>query len=283
MTNGLLDSSHSRVILITGASSGIGHATAKLLIDRGHTVYGTARRAELMDDLVAAGGHAFQLDVTDDDSVARGVQRVLDEQGRIDGLFANAGYCLLGPAELCAPEQIQRQFDVNVVGTGRAVAAVLPHMRERGRGNIAITSSAAGHVAVPCMPWYCATKHAQQGFADGLRTEVRPFGIQVSVIEPGYIRTDIADASLSTLDEAEAHRQAAAYRPLMERFRRGWQARISGGASPDTIARVAAHALTARRARRRYHPNFEARAAFWLKRFAPARLVETVAARSALD
>ena len=264
----------SKTILITGASAGIGHATAKALIGRGHNVYGAARRVHLMDDLVEAGGHALEMDVTSDESVQAGVEQVVKESGRIDGLFANAGYCLLGPVELLPSEEVSRQFETNVVGTGRAISAVLPHMRRQGSGNIAITSSAAGHVSMPGMAWYPATKHAQQGLADGLRMEVKEFGINVSLIEPGYIDTGIDDASLGYLDLALQHPEADAYRTQIENFRRNWSEGIDSGASPETIASVAVEALTSSRPRRRYHPNRDARMAIAMKRFAPAALLD---------
>jgi NAD(P)-dependent dehydrogenase (short-subunit alcohol dehydrogenase family) len=246
------------------------------LLKEGHIVYGAARRTELMKDIVAAGGHAIHMDVQDDASVQAGVDQVIAEQGRIDSLFANSGYCLLGPAELCSTEEVTRQFDVNVVGMGRVVAAVLPHMRKQGGGNIAITSSGAGHVSSPGMPWYPATKHAQQGYAGGLRVEVKPFGIKVALIEPGYIDTDIDNASLPTLDMADAHPEADAYRGLLAKFRKTWSDGINNGASPDTIAKVAVHALTSDKPKRHYHPNADARGAIFMKRFLGDAVVDRV-------
>lgn len=270
----------SKVILITGASTGIGHASAKALIAAGHTVYGGARRVHLMDDLVAAGGHAIDLDVTNEASVQSAVDTVVSEQGRIDGLFANAGYCLLGPVELLPTEEVMKQFDTNVIGMGRAVSAVLPHLRRQRSGTIAITSSAAGHVSMPGMPWYPATKHAQQGFADGLRMEVAQFGIKVVLIEPGYIDTDIDNASLPYLDLALAlaHPEADAYRTQIDNFRKNWSEGIDNGASPDTIAKVVVQALGTDKPKRRYHPNLDARAAIAAKRLLGDRVVDRIVA-----
>ena len=265
-----------KVILITGASTGIGHASAKALIAEGHTVYGGARRVELMDDLVAAGGHALHLDVTDDASVQAAVDTVIANEGRIDGLFANAGYCLLGPVELLPSEEVTKQFDTNVVGMGRAVSAVLPHMRAQGSGTVVITSSAAGHVSMPGMAWYPATKHAQQGYADGLRLEVAEFGIKVALVEPGYIDSDIDNASLKYLDLALEQPGAEAYGTQIENFRRRWSKGIDNGASADTIAKVVVKAFNARTPKRRYRPNADARGSVFAKRVFGDRLLDRV-------
>ena len=266
----------SKVILITGASTGIGHASAKMLIEAGHVVYGGARRTELMDDLVQLGGHAIDMDVTSDASVQAGVDRVIAEQGRIDGLFANAGYCLLGPVELLPTNEVTSQFDTNVVGMGRVVSATLPHMRKQGSGTIVITSSSAGHVSLPGMPWYAATKHAQQGYADGLRMEVKEFGINVVLIEPGYVDSDIDNASLPYLDLALEQPDADAYTRQIENFRANWSKGIDDGASPDTIAAVVKKAFESRKPRRRYRPNADAKAAVNMKRFVGDWLLDRV-------
>ncbi len=263
-----------RVALVTGASSGIGHESALALIDAGFTVYGGARRVQLMDDLVAKGGHALEMDVTSTESVNEGVERIMAEQGRIDALFANAGYCLLGAVENLPIEEVSKQFETNVVGIGRAIKAVLPHMRAQGAGRIAICSSGAGHVSVPGMAWYPATKFALQGLGEGLRMEVKPFGITVSLIEPGYIRTHIDDASLPYLDLAAQDPGAEAYNEQRETFREKWSRGIKEGADPGTIAKVVVHALTSKRPKKRYHPNRDSRMAYWLKRITGDAVVD---------
>jgi NADP-dependent 3-hydroxy acid dehydrogenase YdfG len=268
-----------KVILITGASSGIGRASALSLVARGHTVYGAARRTRLMDDLAAAGGHVMHMDVTDDESVRAGVNRVFEEQGRIDALYANAGYCLLGAVENLPIDEVTRQFDTNVVGVGRAVKAVLPHMRAQRSGTIAICSSGSGHVSMPGMAWYPATKFALQGLGDGLRAELRPFGIHVTLIEPGYTDTNIDDASLPYLDLAASHEAAGAYARQREHFRRTWSKGVEEGASPATVAKAVVRAVEATRPRRRYHPTLDARAAYWARRLVPTALIDRVIAR----
>jgi len=255
-----------KVILVTGASSGIGHASSLALIRQGHLVYGAARRLRLMDDLVAAGGRAIEMDVTDDDSVLTGVDRVISEQGRIDGLFANAGYCLLGPVECLPPREVTRQFDVNVVGVGRVVQAALPHMRQNRSGTIAICSSAVGQVSLPGLAWYAASKFALEALGDGLRMELKPFGIRVTLIEPGYIDTPIDEASLPYLELAGRHPAAGGYATQIANFRKRWSAGVDHGASPETIATVVVRAFAAANPQRRYHPNRDARLVIAAKR-----------------
>ncbi len=258
---------NKKVVFITGASAGIGYASAKMLLQKGFTVYATARRLELMKELEQQGAKIMKCDVTKDEDIQNVVNTIIQNEGRIDVLFANAGYCLLGPVELHSSEAVSQQFDVNVVGCGRAISAVLPHMRKQKSGRILITSSAAGHVSMPGMPWYPATKHAQQGLADGLRMEVKEFGINVSLIEPGYIDTDIDNASLPWLDKAEQHDNASAYAHQMKTFRKKWSTGIDKGASADTIAKVVLHAASSKKPKRRYHPNMDAKAAIFMKRW----------------
>ena len=256
-----------KVVFITGASTGIGHASAKMLLQNGFTVYATARRVELMKDLEKQGAKIMKCDVTKDEDIKNVVDTIIGNEGKIDVLFANAGYCLLGPVELHSSEAVSQQFDVNVVGCGRAISAVLPHMRKQKSGRVIITSSVAGHVAMPGAVWYPATKHAQQGLAHGLRMEVKEFGINVSLIEPGYIDSDIDNASFPWLDKAEQHPNASAYAHQMKTFREKWGTGIDKGASPDTIAKVVLDAAASKKPKRSYHPNTDAKAGLFMKRW----------------
>lgn len=222
------------------------------------------------------------MDVTDDAEVRVGVERVMDEQGRVDGLYANAGYCLLGPVELHTSASVQQQLDTNVVGVGRVVRAVVPHMRAQGAGRIAICSSAAAVVAVPGMAWYVASKSALEGLADALRMELAAFGVSVSLVQPGFVATGIADASRPTLDAAGAEPAAGAYRSQMDRFWSVWATRTRAGADPATVAAAVEKALTSPRPRRRYRPNPDARLAAVVARVAPGAVVERVLAREVL-
>lgn len=177
------------VALVTGASSGIGAATARTLQSLGHVVHGAARRTDRLADLETEGVHPLALDVTDEASLQAGVAAVLEHSGRIDVLVNNAGYGSYGAIEDVDPAEAQRQFDVNVFGAMRLTQLVLPHMRAQGGGTVVNISSMGGRFHTPLGGWYHATKFALEALSDALRVEVAPFGIDVVVIEPGGIAT----------------------------------------------------------------------------------------------
>ena len=254
-----------KTVFITGASTGIGHASAKTLLENNFKVYATARRTHLMKDLEEMGAIVMHCDVTKDEDVQNVADTIIKNDGKIDVLFANAGFCLLGPVELHSIEDVKHQFDVNVIGNARAFKAVLPHMRKERSGRVIVTSSVAGHVSMPGAAWYPATKFAQQGVVDGLRMEVKDFGINVSLIEPGYINSDIDNASFPYLEKCEKHPNAADYAEQMKTFREKWGKGIDNGASPDTIAKAVLHAATDKNPKRRYRPNIDAIAAVFMK------------------
>ncbi|MEL6194664.1 MAG: oxidoreductase [Bacteroidota bacterium] len=189
-----------QVILITGASSGMGKDTALRLLTEGHIVYGAARRVEKMQDIVKAGGYALALDVTDQESVKKAAERVIQEQGRIDVLWNNAGYSLSGAVENITYEEARHQFDVNMFGVAEMTKAVLPTMREQGSGKIINTSSIGGKIHMPVLAsWYHASKFALEGWSDALRMELEPFGIEVVVLEPGGVSTEFVDVLSKSL------------------------------------------------------------------------------------
>jgi len=197
-----------KTVLITGSSSGIGRATAEAFLDEGWTVYATARDTEDIEDLADAGCETQELDVTDADDVDAAVDRVVEEEGRIDCLVNNAGYGQFGPLEEVPVEDLHAQFDVNVYGPHRMARAVLPHMREQGEGTIVNLSSVAGRVATPGMGAYCGSKFALEAMSDALRGEVDQFGIDVVVIEPGPVQTNFSDRAgdeVDTTDRSEAY------------------------------------------------------------------------------
>lgn len=266
-----------KVAFITGASTGIGHASAKLLQENGFKVYATARRVELMKDLEGLGATVMHCDVTDSDEVQKTVDTIIEKEGQIDVVFANVGYCLMGPIELQSVEALQKQFDVNIFGMHRQLAAVLPHMRKRGQGRVLITSSSAGHISMPNLGWYSSTKYVQQAVGDSLRGELKPFGLSVSLIEPGYTDTDIDNASLYTLDECEKHPEAnEEYRRQISNFRKRWSKGIDDGAKPELIAKAVLRAATDAKPKRRYSPSMDAKMSKFMRRFLPAGLLENV-------
>ena len=176
-----------KVVLITGASSGIGRATAELLTSRGYRVFGTARNPDTVVPL--QGVELLPLDVRDDGSVQAGVETALSRGGRIDVLVNNAGYAVVGAIEETSPSEAQALFDTNVFGVLRMVRAVLPAMRRQGSGTIVNTSSVLGFLPAPFMGLYASTKHALEGLSESLDHEVRGFGIRVVLVEPGFTKT----------------------------------------------------------------------------------------------
>ena len=180
----------NKVILITGASSGIGFDAAQTLAKQGHRVYAAARRVDLMEPLKAYGVQVVKMDVTDEASMCQGVEILMQAEGRIDVLVNNAGYGSLGAIENVPIEEARRQLEVNVFGLARLTQLVLPYMRKQGSGRIINTSSIAGKMVIYLGGWYNVTKYSVEALSDALRMEVKPFGIDVVKIEPGAIKTD---------------------------------------------------------------------------------------------
>jgi len=218
-----------KTVLITGASSGFGKATAELLAGQGYRVFGTSRYGNGMD---AAGYEMLTLDVRDDDSVRRCVDAVLAKTGRIDILINNAGYELAGALEETAVDEAKAQFETNFFGVLRMTNAVLPVMREQGEGRIINIGSLAGLVAVPFHGMYSASKYALEGYTEALRLEVRPFNIQVSLIEPGFSSTNLARSG------KQSSRLISAYSPMRERIFPAFTEAVQTGQQPEAIARL---------------------------------------------
>lgn len=176
-------------VLITGCSTGIGRATADLLLKAGYTVYATARRPETLAELAVAGAQTLALDVTSEESMAAAVGEVERAHGAVGTLINNAGYGEYGPIEEADLDAVRRMFETNVFGLARMIQLVLPGMRTAGGGLIVNIGSMGGRIAFPIGGYYHATKYAVEGITDALRNEVREFGIDVTLIEPGPIRT----------------------------------------------------------------------------------------------
>lgn len=183
-------------VLITGASSGIGAATAALLAGNGYRVWGTTRNLSKLPADADKAVRFVEMDVNDDDSVRRAVAQVLEEAGQIDVLVSNAGYGIYGSIEDVPIEMAKAQFETNVFGTLRVIQAVVPGMRERREGTIILMSSLAGKLVIPFQTHYSASKYAIEAFTEGLRQELRPFGVKVACIEPGDIKTNFNDATV---------------------------------------------------------------------------------------
>ena len=248
------------VALITGCSSGIGRATAQHLAGRGHTVYATARREESIADLAALGCRTLALDVTDEASMAAAVDRVVAEEGAVGALVNNAGYSLSGAIETVDMDDVRRQFETNVFGLIRMCQLVLPSMRARGAGRIVNMSSMGGNFTFPGGGIYHATKHAVEAVSDALRFEVKGFGVDVVVIQPGLIRTEFASTAAAAVpggDGPYAEFNASVARSTREVYEKGPLARLGGG--PEVVAQAIEQAITAPRPKIRYRVTPSAR------------------------
>lgn len=190
-----------KVILITGASSGMGKVTAEELIKDGHTVYCTARDLENMKDLKKQGGKLLKLDVTNKKDCEKAVSIIIKDEKKIDVLWNNAGFGLYGPVEEVDIDKARYQFEVNLFGLAQLTQFVLPHMRKEKSGTIINTSSMGGKMYTPLGAWYHGTKHALEGWSDCLRLELQEFGIHVVILEPGLINTGFGSVVIKNIQK----------------------------------------------------------------------------------
>ncbi len=234
------------VVLITGCSTGIGRATAERLARAGHTVYATARKLEAIADLESVGCRTLALDVTDEASMQAAVDTVVAEQGAVGALVNNAGYSQSGAVETITMEELRRQFETNVFGLVRMCQLVLPAMREAGRGRIVNISSMGANFTFPGGGAYSATKYAIESLSDALRFEVKGFGVEVSLIQPGLIRTEFAASAKAGIDPADGPYgafNAGVGKITEETYEKGPLARLGG--EPDDVAQAIEAAITA--------------------------------------
>lgn len=270
-----------RVALVTGASSGIGEAAALALIDRGFVVYGGARRVERMSALADRGARVLALDVTDGASTAATVERIRSEAGRLDVLVNNAGYGSYGALEDVPLDEARRQFEVNVFGLARLTQLVLPMMREQRSGRIINISSIGGRIYEPLGGWYHATKFAVEGLSDSLRMELAPFGIDVTIIQPGAIRTEWNTISR---DGLMATSGKGPYAELAESLRKGMAAadeeRTAG--TPADVAKAIVRAATATRPKTRDAVPGVAKLIVGMRRVLSDRVLDRVIRRALL-
>jgi len=248
----------NKIALITGASSGMGKSAANILSKQGYTVYGAARRLEEMQDLKDKGMSIVSLDLTQDESIVACVDMILEKEGRIDILINNAGYGSYGAVEDVPIEEAKRQFEVNMFGLARITQLVLPKMRDNGFGRIVNISSMGGKIYTPLGAWYHATKHAVEGWSDCLRLEVKPFGVDVVVVEPGGIKTPWGTIAADNLRKTSGK---GAYSTFANNVADGMQKIYSDNSltDVDVLGSVIAKAATVEKPKTRYVKGYMAK------------------------
>jgi len=260
-----------KVTLVTGASSGIGAATARRLHAAGCLVYAGARRVERMQQLDQAGIRVRPLDVTNDSSMTGVIDEIIADNGRVHVLVNNAGYGSYGSVEDVPLAEARYQLEVNLIGMARLTQLVLPHMRAAGTGKIVNVSSMGGHFGEPLGAWYHASKFAVEGFSDSLRLELHEFGIDVIVIEPGAIRTEWGGGAV---ESAERYSGNSVYGPQVRAMRALYSHAERRGSQPEIVADVILKAITADRPRARYAVPFTAKAIIAAMNLVPDRLMD---------
>ncbi|MEU8201426.1 oxidoreductase [Streptosporangium sp. NPDC049046] len=274
-----MTSTKNKTALVTGASSGIGEATALKLLQLGYDVYGAARRVDRLKTLADRGVRPLAMDVTDTGSMTSGMEEIIAATGRIDVLVNNAGYGSYGAVEDVPMKEARTQFDVNVFGAIELTRLVLPHMRAQHSGTIVNVTSMGGKIHTPLGGWYHGTKFALEALSDCLRLEVKPFGIDVVVIEPGGIATEWGGIAAEKLKEASGTgpygAQAAAVSKSLSS-----PANARRNSPPTVIADTVAKAVTARRPKTRYTAGFGAKPLILTRRLLPDRAFDALISRA---
>jgi NAD(P)-dependent dehydrogenase (short-subunit alcohol dehydrogenase family) len=264
----------SKAVLITGCSSGIGRATAVRLAKKGWTVYASARRPESIADLAEAGCRTLRLDVTDAESMRAAVAEIEREQGAVGVLINNAGYSQSGPVEQIDMEAVRRQFETNVFGVVALTQLVLPRMREQRWGKIVNVGSMGGRLTFPGGGFYHATKHALEAISDALRFEVRGFGIDTILVEPGLIVTEFGNAAVASMDGVSDDGPYAEFNAKLTKLTTetyaGPMRHLGGG--PDAVAKAIEKAISRKRPSARVRVTASARLAIAQRRLTPDRV-----------
>lgn len=261
---------NKKVILITGASSGIGFDTALKLARQGHRVYGAARRVEVVAELEQYGVKPVRMDITQKDDIVAAVDTIIRNEGRIDVLVNNAGYGYLGAIENVSLDNARRQLEVNLFGLAQLTQLVLPYMRKQHSGRIINISSIAGKAAVLFGGWYNVSKFALEAFSDTLRIETRPFGIDVSIVEPSGIKTEwgiIAADNLEDSSRGSAYEKASLN--MAAKLRKAYTGNLLS--PPKSVTKSIVKAVNARRTRSRYRAGAGARTFIVLHTLLPTR------------
>ena len=266
---------NKKVILITGASSGIGYSTAKLLLEDGHIVYCTARRVENMRELQRLGGKIIFLDVKDERAVQKVVNTIIRMESRIDVVFANSGYACAGALETVNIDDAREEFDVNLFGVARVIKAVMPQMRKQKYGYIIVTSSLVGIVSTPMMSFYPASKHALEGMIDGFRMENKESGIKIVKIQPSFI-----NPFMNSLNKASKAKNAEAYKKEFEFFRKSSTKLILSSPPPEKVAKVVSKIISKKNPKKHYSINIDCKLCKLIKRFLGDSAIDKLMAKT---
>ena len=261
-----------RTVLITGASSGIGKATARLLLRQGWKVIAAARTTESMSDLRESGAEVLPLDITDIDSRQLLVRQINQQFGALDALINNAGFGEVGPIETMSIQTAQNLFEVNVFGLMALTQMLLPEMRKRGKGRIVNLSSIAGRFVTPGAGWYGASKFALEALSDALRLELHQFGIKVVIIEPGLIATRFETVAGKSMAEAQ---RDPAWAPMMKKVEENWQKGFKRASPANVVAETIQKALNVHSPKARYRCGHRAESAV-IQRLLPTNLWDAI-------
>jgi short-subunit dehydrogenase len=262
-----------KVVVITGASSGIGKETARLLINNGYRVYSAARRTEKMLDLQTLGVKLLEMDITNEESITSAVKQVIDAEKTIDVLINNAGYGSYGSLEDVLLSEARYQFDVNIFGLARLTQLVIPYMRKQGSGKIINVSSMGGKFGEPHGAWYHATKYAVEGLSDSLRMELKQFGVDVVIIEPGAIKTEWNKIARENLIKVSGN---TAYKDLVAKHYKMLEKADTGsmGSEPIVIAKTILKAVNSSRPRTRYATGGGAKLILFMRKILSDRMFD---------
>ena len=253
-----------KVVVITGASAGMGKSAAQLLHEQGYIVYGAARRTDKMKDLEEKGMKIISLDLTDDSSIKNAVDTVIKNEGRIDVLINNAGYGSYGSVEEVSIEEAKRQFEVNIFGLARITQLVIPTMREQQSGRIVNISSMGGKIYTQFGAWYHATKNALEGWSDCLRIELKEFGIDVVVVEPGGIQTEWGNIAMDHLQKTSG---SGPYANGVTKVMKGMEKSVSKLTHVDVLGKEIAKAASENKPKTRYVKGYMAKPTIALRRW----------------
>ncbi len=270
----LMNHSKNKVVLVTGASSGIGKATAKALLSKGYIVYCVARRVENMQDHKELGGIPIKMDVTKEEEMLAGIKQIQQAHGGVDILINNAGFATYGAVEDISIDEARYQFEVNLFGLARLTQLVLPHMREQAWGKVVNISSVGGKIYTPLGAWYHATKHALEGWSDCLRLELKPFNIDVIIIEPGAIVTEFTEVMLEPMLKRAGKGPYQKLAQSMANATKSSYEKKGLTSAASVIAKVIVKAVQLNKPKTRYAAGKFAKPLIWVRKYLSDRIFD---------